>query len=765
MDSNPIINGTIIQGYKIIKFLGKGKFSDVYQAERQIDQKLVALKIIKIYDIMDKETVQKCLQEVDLLKKVSHPNIVKYFDSFMADNELFIAIEWADKGDVKKLIKKFKQEGDLIDECHIIQYTREIAGALQHMHEQRVIHRDLKPANILIFSDGTFKLGDLGLGRSLSKETIKAFSRVGTPLYMAPEVINNKGYDFKSDNWSLGCVVYELVTLRSPFQTNEKISVMDLFKVITQGQFKEIDDPKYKTAKLIVNGLIKTNPNERMELNDVIKICNEYLSKQEEKPKFDPFIIMDDINEKLRLLNYENNFCKKFNKELINKFYFAVNIYGYDFNNENNSLNESYPIQFSYFYDLSNWLMTLIKQNVNLNIIQELDIKIKKYDKKKSHENQMNELIDDLKSMDVKVLMNSRFKYGYGDGVCLVLTQLCDKYLIKQNYIFKKPKFKEGNQKIEQIKGYDDIVLEENIGTNFGFKPNTGINFGGGFKHNTTGTKTKFFQGYGKKRFNSYNNGDDVNTAASEISINDEENNNINSVNIKNNILQSNIVQSDWNKEFKRVENILEIPEGPELLESQSESGNNVNNNNNNNDSLDKGIVKRLYNFNVNFDNNYYIIDGIKLYNEKIDSQLNKISKIESSLGNSDENKSNLSKLKLTQNALKHYQEDIDNIKEDIENIKNEKERVDIKINKLKALEKNELSEDNKNKLKNVKICLDQLKKENSKFDSEVSILNAALINYNKEEISYLVNNKNGLSNLNDDNNNNEEVFSKDEII
>jgi hypothetical protein len=96
--------------------------------------------------------------------------------------------------------------------------------------------------------------------------------------------------------------------------------------------------------------------------------------------------------------------------------------------------------------------------------------------------------------MDVKVLMNSRFKYGYGDGVCLVLTQLCDKYLIKQNYIFKKPKFKEGNQKIEQVKGYDDIVLEENIGTNFGFKPNTGINFGGGFKHNTTGTKTKFFQ-------------------------------------------------------------------------------------------------------------------------------------------------------------------------------------------------------------------------------------------------------------------------------
>ncbi len=712
---------------------------------------------------MDKETVQKYLQEVDLLKRVSHSNIVKYFDSFISNNELYIAIEWADKGDVKKLIKKFKQEGDQIDEVHVIEYVREIASALQHMHEQRVIHRDLKPANILIFSDGTFKLGDLGLGRSLSKETIKAFSRVGTPLYMAPEVINNKGYDFKSDNWSLGCVVYELVTLRSPFQINEKISVMDLFKVITLGQYKEIDDPKYKTAKIIVNGLIKINPNERLDLNDVIKICNDYLSKVEEKPRFDPFIIMDDINEKLRLLNYENNFCKKFNKEIINKYYFAINIYGYDYNNENNSLNENYPVQFSYFYDLSNWLISLIKKNVNLNIIQELEIKIKKYDKKKSHEQQMNELIEDLKSIDVKVLLNSKFKYGYGDGVCLVLTQLCDKYLIKQNYIFKKPKFKEGKQKIEEIKGYDDIVLEENIGTNFGFIPKTGINFGGGFKHNITSTKTKFFQGIGIKRFNSYSNNDDVNTAATEISVEDENYNNVN--NIKNNILISGIEQSEWNKEFKRVENILEIPEAPEIFE-QSESSNNNNINNNNNNDNEKSIIKRLYNFNVNFDNTFYFIQGINDYNEGIEKELKKINQIESSLGNNEENKSNLSKLKLTQNAVKHYKEDIDNVNDEIESMKKEKERIIHKINKLNALEKNELSIEDKKKLKDIKENINKLKNETIKYNSEESILNAALMNLNKNENTNLINNNiNKVLFSKNENDENEQIFSNDEII
>ena len=122
----------------------------------------------------------------------------------------------------------------------------------------------------------------------------------------------------------------------------------------------------------------------------------------------------------------------------------------------------------------------------------------------------------------------------------------------------------------------------------------------------------------------------------------DENYNNVN--NIKNNILISGIEQNEWNKEFKRVENILEIPEAPEIFE-QSESSNNNNINNNDNK---KSIIRRLYNFNINFDNNFYFIQGINDYNEGIEKELKKINQIESSLGNNEENKSNLSKLKLT---------------------------------------------------------------------------------------------------------------------
>ena len=99
------------------------------------------------------------------------------------------------------------------------------------MHGKRIMHRDLKPANIFIDNDGDLKIGDLGLGRQLSSQTYAAFSRVGTPLYMSPEVLQGKGYDWKSDVWSIGCIAYELCALRSPFRQSDKenLNLYELF--------------------------------------------------------------------------------------------------------------------------------------------------------------------------------------------------------------------------------------------------------------------------------------------------------------------------------------------------------------------------------------------------------------------------------------------------------------------------------------------------------------------------------------------------------
>lgn len=149
--------------------------------------------------MMDPVQRDKCLKEVRLLESLDHPNIIKYLDSFIADNELLIAIEWAERGDLKRVIKKAQSDESSIEESKVWEYMYQIASALKHMHDKRIMHRDLKPANIFITADGALKLGDLGLGRYLSSQTIEAFSRVGTPLYMSPEVLKGNGYDWKSD--------------------------------------------------------------------------------------------------------------------------------------------------------------------------------------------------------------------------------------------------------------------------------------------------------------------------------------------------------------------------------------------------------------------------------------------------------------------------------------------------------------------------------------------------------------------------------------
>lgn len=172
------------------------------------------------------------------MKPIDHPNIIKYLDSFIHNNELIIATEWAEKGDLKKLLKQHQQEDTPFEELKVWEFMNQIASALNYMHERRIMHRDLKPANIFIASDNSLKIGDLGLGREFSSETILAYSKVGTPLYMSPELLHGEGYDMKSDVWSLGCVIYELCEFKSPFRNeNEKMSLMDLFTNITKGEF------------------------------------------------------------------------------------------------------------------------------------------------------------------------------------------------------------------------------------------------------------------------------------------------------------------------------------------------------------------------------------------------------------------------------------------------------------------------------------------------------------------------------------------------
>lgn len=167
--------------YEVLKPIGKGKFAIVYRALRRSDNLVVALKRINV-DAIDEKARDKCLKEVGLLQSLDHPNIIRYMDSFITDNDLVIAVEWAAAGDLKRQLRKAQERGVGFEERIIWKYFSQICDAIKHMHERRIMHRDLKPANIFLTLDGTVKVGDLGLSRELSEHTVQAHSKVGTPL-------------------------------------------------------------------------------------------------------------------------------------------------------------------------------------------------------------------------------------------------------------------------------------------------------------------------------------------------------------------------------------------------------------------------------------------------------------------------------------------------------------------------------------------------------------------------------------------------------
>lgn len=259
--------------YEVLRTIGKGKFAIVYRAKKIDDESVVALKRISV-DMMNDKAREKCLKEVRLLQTLDHTNIIRYIDSFITDNDLMIVYEWAAAGDLKRQLRKAQDRGVGFDERIIWKYFSQISNAIQHMHDKRIMHRDLKPANIFLTLDGTIKVGDLGLSRELSEHTMQAHSKVGTPLYMSPEVLKGEGYDFKSDIWSMGCLLYELAMLKSPFKS-EGLNLYSLFQKISSGDYQPLPDDYSDTLRQLTYSMMATRSEDRPEIGHVCKVSAE----------------------------------------------------------------------------------------------------------------------------------------------------------------------------------------------------------------------------------------------------------------------------------------------------------------------------------------------------------------------------------------------------------------------------------------------------------------------------------------------------------
>ncbi|XP_050378695.1 mitogen-activated protein kinase kinase kinase YODA [Argentina anserina] len=241
------------------RLLGRGTFGHVYLGFNSESGEMCAMKEVTLFadDAKSKESAQQLGQEIALLSRLRHPNIVQYHGSETVDDKLYIYLEYVSGGSIYKLLQEYGQFGEIA----IRSYTQQILSGLSYLHTKNTLHRDIKGANILVDPNGRVKLADFGMAKHISGHSCP-LSFKGSPYWMAPEVIkNSSGCNLAVDIWSLGCTVLEMATTKPPWSQYEGVAAM--FKIGNSKELPGIPDHLSEEGKNFVRLCLQRNPLHR----------------------------------------------------------------------------------------------------------------------------------------------------------------------------------------------------------------------------------------------------------------------------------------------------------------------------------------------------------------------------------------------------------------------------------------------------------------------------------------------------------------------
>ncbi|KAM0050564.1 putative protein kinase AGC-Pl family [Helianthus debilis subsp. tardiflorus] len=244
-----------LEDFEVMKVVGQGAFGKVYQVRKKDNLEIYAMKVVRKDKIVEKNHAEYMKAERDILTKVDHPFIVQLRYSFQTKYRLYLVLDFVNGG---HLFFQLYHHGLFREDLARI-YAAEIVSAVSHLHANGIMHRDLKPENILLDVDGHALLTDFGLAKEFDKNA-RSNSLCGTVEYMSPEIILGKGHDKAADWWSVGILLFEMLTGQPPFHGGNREKIQ---KKIVKDKLKL---PAFLTseAHCLLKGLLQKDPNKRL---------------------------------------------------------------------------------------------------------------------------------------------------------------------------------------------------------------------------------------------------------------------------------------------------------------------------------------------------------------------------------------------------------------------------------------------------------------------------------------------------------------------